>query len=232
MLTHSDEHAAPKIDQQTTLPSAGGGGVCFLKYSAAGARPFKGYTSGCVGPCPPPPVKDDFDCRMRSLAVEYARYIQPFRPAAAFSDIADALNGAASSSATCHTAASGGSISEVSFEPRTTKSTSVPSVGRPVALSRFPFKHRARSRSRDTLVIYVATNGSDSNRGTTVDRPLATLGAAVKATRNGRVGPAVIVLRQGTYYPGTTVLNAKDSMLTIEPYQGEEVSQALNAVSL
>lgn len=38
-------------------------------------------------------VRDEFDCEMRQLAVEYAAFIQPFRAASVFEDIAAALDG-------------------------------------------------------------------------------------------------------------------------------------------
>ena len=46
-------------------------------------------------------VRDVFDCSMRSLAVEYAAWLQPLRSAQVFSDIADALDGTPEKAAGC-----------------------------------------------------------------------------------------------------------------------------------
>ncbi len=89
---------------------------------------------------------------------------------------------------------------------------------------------RAVDRRVAALTIYVdPAEGSDSNPGT-IAQPLATIGAAVSATRRARAAlasgtsaaNATIALRGGTYYLNQTIeLDARDSGLTIAAHEGE-----------
>ena len=65
-------------------------------------------------------------------------------------------------------------------------------------------------------VIYLATNGSDSNGGTTVGAPKATLAAALAAVPTG----GTIVIRAGVYHQGEIETSKS---CTIQNYPGEAV---------
>ena len=150
-------------------------------------------------------VRDEFDCKMRAFAVEFAAHIQPFRSAAMLKEVADALNGTKEKARGC----------VVGVPPALVAKTS--------RNHRFPF-HDDPAGAAPVPALYVATTGSDRDPGTK-HRPFATLGAAIAARRAAGAGArnTTIFLRQGTYYPGTTVLTAQDSGLTIRSYRGEEV---------
>lgn len=150
----------------------------------------------------PPSIRDQFDCNMRSFAMEFAQALQPFRAPQVFSDIADALNGTPEKAPSCN----------VSFP--------LP-PGR--APSRFPFLASApRAPGAGGATFYVATTGSDGNPGT-LAAPFASIAAALAATR-ATPGPDSIILRGGTYYSQpTTVLLPQDSGLSISNFPAEEV---------
>lgn len=144
------------------------------------------------------PVRDDLDCKMRALAVEYAAYIQPTRSQEVFDDIAAALNGSPEKAAGCVVTA--------------------PRLGAPGA-SRFgPLA--AAPAAGAWFVDAVA--GADSNPGT-ITAPFKTFAAALAASR-AAPGPAnQIVLRAGThFFTATAVLGPADSGLTVSAYPGEE----------
>jgi len=153
-------------------------------------------------------VRDVYDCSMRSLAVEYAAWLQPLRSAQVFSDIADALDGTPEKAAGCSVHAS------EALRAAAANAT---------ATSRFPLLHApARLPGAGGQTFYVSLSGSDANPGT-MAKPFATLGAAVAASR-ATPGWDTILLRAGTYYGvPTTVLTAADSGLTIQNFPGEEV---------
>jgi len=149
-------------------------------------------------------VRDEFDCKMRALAVEYAREIQPFRNAKVFADIADALDGTPEKAQGCSVRAGG--------------------VQAPAGagVSRFPFINAPARAAPGGITVYVATTGSDKTGTGSEAAPFATLAAAVAATRKSP-GSDVIMMRAGTYYQAaTTVLTAADAGLTVRNYPGEE----------
>jgi hypothetical protein len=147
-----------------------------------------------------PSVRDDFDCRMRNFALEFAEDIQPFRSSTTFSEIADALNGTPEKAQGC----------TVEYTNNKTKSS-----------SRFPFINEpAIAPSNGGNTYYVSTTGSDSNPGT-ITQPFASLAAALAASR-ASPGWDTILFRQGTYFPGTTLLGPADKGLTIANFPGEE----------
>lgn len=67
-------------------------------------------------------------------------------------------------------------------------------------------------------VIYLATTGSDSNAGTAIGAPKASLASALSAVAAG----GTIVVRGGTYHQGEIEAGTKTSV-TIQPYPGEAV---------
>jgi hypothetical protein len=145
-------------------------------------------------------VRDQFDCKMRALAVEYAAHIQPWRPASTFSDLVDALNGSREKAAGCTvTVPKGLGANGRRFGPI------VPlSVGG--NFSQF----------------FVAVDGSDSNNGSEAS-PFLTLPKALEASRANVGGSNQIILRAGTHYlSSTVVLTAADSGLNIQAFPGEE----------
>jgi len=150
-----------------------------------------------------PSVRDDFDCKMRNFALEFAEDIQPFRSPATFTEIADALNGTPEKASGCNV--------QYTSNKTTTSSSS----------SRFPFINEpAIAPSNGGNTYYVSTTGSDSNPGT-ITQPFASLAAALSASR-ASPGWDTILFRQGTYFPGTTTLGPQDKGLTIANYPGEE----------
>lgn len=147
-------------------------------------------------------VRDELDCKMRSLAIEFAAHIQPWRPASTFAEIADALNGASEKAQGCTVAAPAGlgdggrRFGPVDAAPR------VPLGG-------------------NFSTWYVSPAGSDSNDGS-VGAPFATLPRALAASR-ANTGSNQIVLRAGTYFLASTiVLGAADAGLVVQSFPGEE----------
>ena len=145
-------------------------------------------------------VRDAFDCKMRALAVEFASHIQPWRPAATFSEIVDALNGAKEKASGCVVQVPAGlGVSGSRFGPI------VPlTVG------------------GGFIQWFVSINGNDSNNGTELF-PFRTVSVALAAARSNVGGSNQIILRAGTYFlTATIVLDAADSGLTIQSFPGEE----------
>lgn len=143
---------------------------------------------------------------MRAFALEYAAFIQPFRPALVFSEIADALNGTPEKAAGCN----------VTFDhAAATAATSA---------SRFPLLRAPPSPpSAGGQTFYVATTGSDATGDGSAGSPFASVTRAVAASRI-TPGFDTILLRGGTYFSQpTVVLTAADAGLTIQNAPGEEV---------
>ena len=90
-----------------------------------------------------------------------------------------------------------------------------------------------REAAAASIAFYVSPSGSDSNPGT-IDAPFKTLTAARDAVRGVPVpqrisaGGAAVYLRAGTYYLDNTTLalDASDSYVAWQSYQGEAVSIA------
>jgi len=157
-----------------------------------------GHTTGYKGSLPPtpapPPSVDGVDCKMRFMAMDFMKKLQPFRAKESFQQLADALNGARE--AKCH---------------NVTVPTDVPDEFRPIF---------AVPNAGSTF--YVAVNGKDSNPGTKA-APFATLSKAVDATRKASAKPGTIILRAGSYLLSKViVLGPGDSDLTVQNYNGEE----------
>lgn len=142
----------------------------------------------------------DFDCPMRDLALEYAAYIQPFRPAEAFQQLTDALNGSPEKVPNCTVT----SLESNRFQSNTR------------------FQYSPLPAGGNTFYadpIY----GNDRNPGTE-SQPFKTIDAALNATRQTDAGKNTIVLRNGTFYQASTVtLGIQDSGLTIQAYPNETV---------
>lgn len=136
-----------------------------------------------------------FDCRMRQLAMDYARKIQPSLSSDHFKQMADALNGATEAQ-NCNVSA-----------PRSAPVRSVPSFDVPRAGSTF----------------YIdPVNGKDSNSGSQ-SSPFLTIAKGVSAAKGAGTG-STLVLRKGTFYLSDTIeLDSSLSGLTIQNYAGEEV---------
>ncbi len=137
-----------------------------------------------------------FDCRMRQLAMDYAHKIQPSLSGDHYQQIADALNGAQEAQ-NCN----------VSI-PKNSRRYKVPPS--------FPLP-----RSTGATFYADPVNGKDSNSGSE-SSPFLTLEKGIDAAK-GNPG-STLVLRKGTFYLTKTIeLDASDSGLTIQNYQGEEV---------
>ena len=137
-----------------------------------------------------------FDCKMRDLAMKYARKIQPFRTKMHFQQIADALNGAQEAQ-NCNVSAD--------FIPDDEG-----------------FVPPAFELPQEGTTYYVdASKGKDSNPGT-MQSPFQTIEKALSASRSSSA--ATIILREGTFYlTNTLMLDHRDSGLTIQNFQNEEV---------
>ena len=139
-----------------------------------------------------------FDCPMRSLAMEYARKIQPNLSTQKLQEIADALNGAKEAQ-NCNVS--------VKYLPSNNN-------GRATRVYAVP--------SRASTFYVDASSGSDSNSGA-MSSPFKTVDKAIMAARAAGQG-STIVLRKGTYYLTDTItLNTQDKGLTIQNYNDEEV---------
>lgn len=145
-----------------------------------------------------------FDCAMRQYILDASLRLQPFRTADAFMGIADALNGSPEKTQGCNVVA-----------------TDLP-ADVTARKSRFLTSEVPKGAAGGN-VFWVATDGSDSNSGTSASSPFATLQRALAATRASSGPGDTIVLRGGVYYQNTTlVLTAADSGLTIQSAPGEE----------
>ena len=142
--------------------------------------------------------RESYDCKMKQLALDYARKIQPFRTKEQFQQVADALNGA-DESQKCN-------VSVNMLDDGGQKPPSFSSV----------------PKNMVSMFYVDAKKGSDSNSGT-MSSPFGTIAKAINASRS--VGqPSTIILREGTFYITDTIqLGPKDSGLTIMNYQSEEV---------
>jgi len=159
------------------------------------------------------PIRDDFDCQMRYLALEYAEYLQSWRPSEVFGELADALNGTPEKASDC----------TVSYEQykKNQQSLRQPLSHQPPSL-RMKTPEKIVEPKNGGLTYFVdGTKGSDSNNGT-VNFPFRTISTALAATRQNP-GWDTIVIRQGTYYITTITLTTVDNGLTIQAYPGEEV---------
>ena len=138
-----------------------------------------------------------FDCKMRDLAMAYARKIQPFRTKLQFQEIADALNGA------------------IEAQHCNVSVSDLPDDG--------GYKAPVYPLLTSGTMFYVDANkGSDSNSGSMAS-PFKTISKAVIAARSAGQH-STIVLREGTFYLSDTIqLGADDSYLTIQNYPNEEV---------
>lgn len=150
------------------------------------------------------------DCPLRQLALNYAQQQQPFRPLAAFQEVADALNGAQEAQ-NCSVAPS--AALKHAATTRRVLSFPLPAEG---------------------LTYYVDPSyGSDVRGDGTAAKPFSTLQHALRALRAKRASLGVIaseapqatlVLRKGTFALGETLhLTPEDSRVTFQAYPGEDV---------
>lgn len=169
--------------------------VCwFRKDMVWTPRTESGHVTGYKGTLPTPPSKDELDCKMRFLAMDFMKKLQPFRGKQSFQQLADALNGARE--AKCH---------------NVTVPTDVPDEFRPT----FPVPDAGST-------FYVAIDGKDTNPGTKAS-PFASFAKALDATRQASAKPGTIVFRAGTYHLSATItLGPGDSGLTVMNSDGEE----------
>ena len=134
---------------------------------------------------------------MRNFAVEFANTLQPWRPAASFTQLADALNGSPEKAPGCTVQ----SKSEYGVEGGSRfREAPIPEAGQ---------------------TFYVSPTGSDSNPGTP-ESPFATVEFALTTTRKNP-GFNTVILRAGEYFLAAPLqLTAADNGLTIQSFPGEE----------
>lgn len=161
--------------------------------------------------------KASLDCPLRQIGLDYAATLQPFRPPAAFQEIADALNGAIEA-ANC------------SVAPKS-QLTGAPTASR-VGWAKLP-----SPASGVTLVYADPSKGSDTTGDGSEAKPFATIQRALRAVWTARAqlqsagkadasrSPFTIVLRAGTFYLGSTInLDSSSSFVSFNAYPGEQVS--------
>ena len=147
------------------------------------------------------------DCPVRQLGLDMAQKLQPWRPVAAFTEIADALNGAVEAQ-------------HCKVAPSAPVQPSAPTTRRTLS---YPLPTAEES----PITVFVdAAAGSDAADGS-LTAPLATIEAALSAVRRARSGAlrgarATIVLRAGVHALAATLqLHAADSGLTLQSYPDE-----------
>jgi len=142
----------------------------------------------------------DFDCKFRTLGVEFAAFLQPFRSPSSFKEILDAFQGSAADDC-------------IVGIPNITSNTS----------SRF-FQRPLTVESAGTITVYVdPVHGSDDTGNGAIDSPFKSLPPALAATRASPGAGDTILIRNGTLYNASTlVLNTGDRGLTVASYPGEE----------
>ena len=140
-------------------------------------------------------VSPEIDCPIRELAWEYARKLLPQR--GQFMEVYDALQ----LGPLCNISLSSGKI----FRQK-------------------PFLYQVERSSAVFQLFVDSKNGDDSNPGT-LDKPLKTLGKAVKVFKYEEADhPGFIYLREGVYFLSSTIaLGPEDSSLTISGYMNEKV---------
>lgn len=155
------------------------------------------------------------DCPLRQIGLDYAASLQPFRPAAAFDEIADALNGAIEA-ANC------------SVKPKALQAGKFSASASRVAWAPLPAGSGVGSIFADP------TKGSDSAGDGTVSKPFRTIQRALKAVSSARArlqlrpdrAPFAIVLRAGTFHLGSTINldSSTGSFVSFQAYPSEQVS--------
>ena len=159
--------------------------------------------------------KASLDCPLRQIGLDYAASLQPFRSAAAFEEVADALNGAieaANCSVRPKAALASAGDSRVAWAP-------LPRAGSGVA----------------SVFADPTTKGSDTTGDGSKTKPFRTIQRALKAVssarawlggRGGGAAPHAVVLRAGTFHLGATIHldSATGSHVSFQAYPGELVS--------
>ena len=170
--------------------------------------------------------KTSLDCPLRQIGLDYAATLQPFRSAAAFQEIADALNGAIEA-ANCSVKpkALGGAASAASRVAWAPLPAAESGVGRVFA---------DPSKGNDNMCHigeHQCGDGSERKPFRTIQRALKAVSAA--RARLGRdhgaagqtTAPFAVILRAGTFFLGSTInLDSADSHVSFQAYPGEQVS--------
>ena len=171
--------------------------------------------------------KTSLDCPLRQIGLDYAATLQPFRSAAAFQEIADALNGAIEA-ANCSVKpkALGGAASAAS--------TRVAWAPLPAAEAGVGRVFADPSKGNDNMCHigeHQCGDGSERKPFRTIQRALKAVSAA--RARLGRdhgaagqtTAPFAVILRAGTFFLGSTInLDSADSHVSFQAYPGEQVS--------
>ena len=149
----------------------------------------------------------DGRCAFYTLAFDFAKHIQPNLTTAQSAAVYDALKLQSCAAAPPRPRAPGSAVHRAAAAPR------------------HDGGGRRAAAAASSMVFVDAEKGADSNSGT-IGAPLKTIAAAQAVARKASAaGPASIQLRAGTFYLGDTLaLEAADSGLTIEAYQGETVA--------
>ena len=158
-----------------------------------------------VASAAPTAPQAQYECAARSLMLEYAARVQPWRPLATFAQLADALNAGDGHPDGCD-------VSAAFLAPR--GSETAPRMVAPAA----------PPAPRDGATIYVSPLGDDAAGDGSQAAPFATPARALRASRAAPPGGRnTILLRGGTYFLAETlVLTAQDSGLTLQGAPGEE----------
>ena len=167
--------------------------------------------------------KTSLDCPLRQIGLDYAATLQPFRSAAAFQEIADALNGAIEAANCSVKPKALGSAASAA-------STRVAWAPLPAAESGVGRVFADPSKGSDT-----AGDGSEAKPFRTIQRALKAVSAA--RARLGRdhgaagqtTAPFAVILRAGTFYLTDTV-QITQSDITIQPYQAADADATAEEV--
>eukprot|EP00054_Salpingoeca_dolichothecata_P029630 m.234239 g.234239 ORF g.234239 m.234239 type:complete len:949 (-) comp26517_c0_seq1:30-2876(-) len=153
----------------------------------------------------PHDVDPTFDCGWRSIAIPFAKRIQPWigTDAAKISELHDALQ---------LTTLCNQSLADTLEQHLTHDAPDASHL----------------HATNTSINVYVSTSGSDTHSGS-LDSPVASLPRALAIVRNQRSAnpteAATIFFRSGTYYfNATVVLEPRDSFLTLTSYKGENVT--------
>jgi hypothetical protein len=147
------------------------------------------------------------------VALDFAESLQPWRPASAFQEVADALNGAIEAA---------GCAVKPSRAARALRGSDV-GAGAERRVQDFPLPGAG---TRTFFVSPAVAAGGDGSQGrpfASVHEALAAVRAHRAASAGGAVEPAAIVLRGGTHFLRETLqLGAGDSHLAFQAFPGED----------
>ena len=157
------------------------------------------------------------DCPLRQIVLDYAQSLQPWRPASAFQEVADALNGAIEAQ-------------NCSVKPSFNNNNGHKALRASASSSqpeRRVLDYPLPSSGHVLFVSPAVASGGDGSQS----RPLSSLHEAVSAIRSHRAASgdyserSTVVLRAGTHHLLSSLeLGPQDSHITFQSYPGEDAA--------